>query len=41
LILQEMSPAKLCRLTTLERRGELDDATLEHAAAATRLAEPP
>lgn len=41
LILQEMSPAKMCRLTTLERRGELDDATLQHAAAATRLAQPP
>jgi hypothetical protein len=41
LILQAMSYAKLCRLATLERRGELDDETLVQAALSTRLAQPP
>jgi hypothetical protein len=41
LILGGMSDAQRARITTLQRRGELDDATLASAVAAARCAQPP
>ncbi|WP_458158609.1 helix-turn-helix domain-containing protein [Bradyrhizobium sp. 18BD] len=41
LILGELSDAQRARLTTLQRRGELDDAALASFAASVRLARPP
>ncbi|WP_441267685.1 helix-turn-helix domain-containing protein [Bradyrhizobium sp. 215_C5_N1_1] len=41
LILGELSDAQRARLTTLQRRGELDDAALTSFAASVRLARPP
>ncbi|WP_181769462.1 helix-turn-helix domain-containing protein [Bradyrhizobium sp. UNPA324] len=41
LILGELSDAQRSRLTTLQRRGELDDAALASFAASVRLARPP